>query len=295
MTRNSEPDERLRQNESRPRTPESDGRGGGLEPDDELARWSAEWNAEDVAMEPDVGGEGPAANKMRQIFVSAVFAALVAASISYASIRGVLFRRFVDVPNLVGLTMDTARTALDRAGLLLVANDELEDTAAPPGQIVLQRPLPGSQLHQGESVKVLVSKPPILVKVPGVVGQFVVEARMHLENAHLTVSSVVEQAHPSLAVGKVISQSVPEGTEVRAGMGLELKVSKGAETVTVPAVVGKSLSMAKGLLKQAGLTLGKIRYASNDDRRPGIVLEQEPVANKTLGKGLAVDLTVNSD
>jgi len=191
--------------------------------------------------------------------------------------------------------MDPARTALDRAGLLLIATDEVEDTTVPPGQIVLQRPLPGSKLHGGESVKVLISRPPVLVKVPSVVGQLVGEARQHLENAHLTVSSVVEQAHASLAVGKVISQSVPEYTEVPAGMGLELKVSKGAETVTVPAVVRKSLSKAKDLLTQAGLTLGKIHYVTDDDRAPGIVLEQKPAANQTLGKGLAVDLIVNSD
>jgi serine/threonine-protein kinase len=227
--------------------------------------------------------------------MSAVVSALVAASISYASARGALFRRFVDVPNVVGLTMDKARTALDQAELLLVATDESEDTTAPPGQIVLQRPLPGSKLHGGASVKVLVSRPPILVKVPSVVGQVVGDARRRLENVHLTVSSVVEQPHPSLGVGTVISQSVPENAEVRAGTGLELKVSKGAETVTVPAVVGKSLSKAKDLLTRAGLAPGKIRYTSDDDHSSGIVLGQEPAANKTLGKGLAVDLIVNSD
>jgi len=72
-------------------------------------------------------------------------------------------------------------------------------------------------------------------------------------------------------------------------------VSKGAETVTVPAVVGKYLSKAKDLLTQAGLTPGKIRYTTNDDRSPGVVLGQDPAANKPLSKGSAVDLVVNSD
>jgi eukaryotic-like serine/threonine-protein kinase len=295
MTRNHEPDEHLQQRESRPGTLEPEGRGSGQEPDDEVARWLAEWNAEDVAVEPDIGAEKPTENVTRQVVVSAVVAALVAASISYASLSGALFRRSFDVPNVVGLNMDRARAALGQTELLLVATDESEDATTPAGQIVLQRPLPGSKLSQGESVKVVVSRPPVLVKVPRVVGQSVSEARRRLENVHLAVGSVVEQSHSSLGVGMVISQSVPEDTEVRAGTGLQLHVSKGPETVTVPVVIGKYLSKAKSLLTQAGLTPGKIRYATDGDHSPGVVLGQEPTANETTVKGSAVDLVVNGD
>jgi len=230
----------------------------------------------------------------RQTMVSAVVAALVALGVSYASIRGDFLRHSVDVPQMVGSTVDTARAALDQAGLLLVVAEDRDDTAAPPGQVLSQRPLPGSKLRSGESVNVVIARAPTVVKVPGVVGLPLGEARTRLEKAHLTVSSVVEQPHPTLGVGMVIAQTL-DGAEVRAGTGVELKVSKGADTVTVPAVVGKSLTKAKDLLTQAGLTLGQVRHASDDDRSPGIVLEQKPAASQTLGKGMAVDLVVNSD
>jgi serine/threonine-protein kinase len=226
--------------------------------------------------------------------VSAVVAALVALGVSYASIRGDFLRHSVDVPQMVGSTVDTARSALDQSGLLLVVAEDRDDTAAPPGQILSQRPLPGSKLRSGESVSVVVARAPTVVKVPGVVGLLLAEARTRLEKARLTVSSVVEQPHPTLGVGMVIAQTL-DGAEVRAGTGVELKVSKGADTVTVPAVVGKSLTKAKDLLTQAGLALGQVRHASDDDRSPGIVLEQKPAASQTLGKGMAVDLVVNSD
>ena len=184
----------------------------------------------------------------RQTFVSAVVAALVALGVSYASIRGDLFRSSVDVPTVVGSTVDTARSALDQRGLLLVVAEDRDDSTAPPGQILSQRPLPGSKVRGGEPVTVVVARAPTLVKVPGVVGQLVGEARVRLEKARLTISSVVEQPHPTLGVGMVIAQSMAEGVEVRAGTGVELKVSKGAETVVVPAVVGKGLSKAKELL-----------------------------------------------
>jgi beta-lactam-binding protein with PASTA domain len=232
---------------------------------------------------------------MRQTLISTIIAALVAAGVSYASIRGDFFRRSSDVPTVVGSTLDTARTALDLAGLLMVVAEDREDMAAAPGQIVAQRPLPGSKLRAGEPVSVIVARAPTLVKVPGVVGQLVGEARTRLEKARLTVSGVVEQTHPSLGVGMVISQSVPDGAEVRGGTGVELKVSKGADTITVPAVTGRSLSKAKELLIQAGFTLGQVRYTDNEDRSAGIVLEQKPAANQQLGKGMPVDLVVNSD
>jgi serine/threonine-protein kinase len=230
----------------------------------------------------------------RQTMVSAVVAALVALGVSYASIRGDFLRHSVDVPQMVGSTVDTARSALDQSGLLLVVAEDRDDTAAPPGQVLFQRPLPGSKLRSGESVSVVVARAPTVVKVPGVVGLLLAEARTRLEKARLTVSSVVEQPHPTLGVGMVIAQTL-DGAEVRAGTGVELKVSKGADTVTVPAVVGKSLTKAKDLLTQAGLTLGQVRHASDDDRSPGIVLEQKPAASQALGKGMAVDLVVNSD
>ena len=231
---------------------------------------------------------------LRQMVLSAMVAALVALGVSYASIRGDFLRHSVDVPQMVGSTVDTARAALDQSGLLLVVAEDRDDTAAPPGQILFQRPLPGSKLRSGESVGVVVARAPTVVKVPGVVGLLLAEARTRLEKARLTVSSVVEQPHPTLGVGMVIAQTL-DGAEVRAGTGVELKVSKGADTVTVPAVVGKSLTKAKDLLTQAGLTLGQVRHASDDDRSPGIVLEQKPAASQTLGKGMAVDLVVNSD
>ena len=231
----------------------------------------------------------------RQTMVSIVVSALVALGVCYASIRGDLFRRSIDVPTVVGSTVDTARTALDLSGLLLNVAEDREDTTAPPGQILAQRPLPGSKLRGGDSVNVVVARAPSLVKVPGVVGQLLSEARARLEKAHLTVSNVVEEPHPTVGAGLVISQSMTEGSEVRSGTGLELKVSKGVDTVNVPAVVGKGLSKAKELLTQAGLTVGQVRYGSNDDRSPGVVLEQKPAANQALGKGLPVDLVVNSD
>ena len=222
-------------------------------------------------------------------------AALVALGVSYASIHSDLFRHSVDVPTLLGSTVDTARSALDQSGLFLVVAEDREDAATPPGQILAQRPLPGSKLRVGESVNVVIARAPAVVKVPGVVGQLVGEARVRLEKARLAVSSVVEQPHPTLGVGMVIAQSLAEGSEVRAGTGVELKVSKGAEAITVPAVTGKSLSKARDLLTQAGLTVGQVRHASDDDRSPGVVLEQKPAASQTLGKGMAVDLVVNSD
>lgn len=232
---------------------------------------------------------------MRQTLVSAVVAALVSAVVSYVAIRGDYFRRSVDVPALVGATVDTARSALDQTGLLLVVAEDREDTGAPPGQVVAQRPLPGSKLHVGEAVNVTVARPPVMVKVPNIVGQLVGEAKTRLEKARLTISNTVELPHATLGVGMVIAQSVPEGAEVRAGSGLELKVSKGADNVAVPVVTGKSLSKAKDLLTQAGLVAGQIRYGSNDDRSPGVILEQKPAANTAVAKGAAVDLVVNSD
>jgi serine/threonine-protein kinase len=230
---------------------------------------------------------------MRQVFVSAVVAALVAAGVSFGMHRGNMLVRTVDVPSLNGLSAQTAQAVLDPAGLLLVVGEEREDARVQPGQILAQRPLPGSRLQQGASVSVVVARAPGLVKVPGVLGQPVGEVRLRLELARLALGRVEEQTHALLPAGAVIAQTPAENAEVRAGSAVDLTVSKGAEAVKVPAVVGRPQSRAKDLLAQAGLQVGKIRHAADDDHSPGIVLKQEPAANQDVAKGATVDLVVN--
>ncbi len=73
-----------------------------------------------------------------------------------------------------------------------------------------------------------------------------------LTAAGLAEPTVTKEFSNSVAKGNVISL-VPSGTLVGAGSAVQLVVSKGPETVLMPAVVGETIAAAQKLLTDAGL------------------------------------------
>jgi beta-lactam-binding protein with PASTA domain len=48
------------------------------------------------------------------------------------------------------------------------------------------------------------------------------------------------------------------------------------------------------MLQTEGLALGQIRFKSDEDRMPGVVLQQRPTAGTKVGAKAKIDLVVNS-
>jgi len=229
----------------------------------------------------------------RDVAVSAVVAAVVAAGTTFALHRTVLSRDAVEVPSVIGLPSQSARALIESRGLMFVVGEEREDAKAPPGNIVAQRPMEGSRIEHGQAVDVTVAKAPTVVKAPSLAGLALGEAKLRIEMAKLVPGKVTEDNSPDVKAGNVISQSVAEGGEAKVGTVVDLVVSKGAGTVAVPGVVGRSLAKAKEELQKAGFTVGNTRSRSDEDHSDGLILEQNPAANQQAPKGSAVDLVVN--
>jgi eukaryotic-like serine/threonine-protein kinase len=118
----------------------------------------------------------------------------------------------VTVPNVVGLTVDQARQAVEQAGLVL-------NPPSAAGRVTDQRPVAGRSVRRGRGVSVTVVPLPGLV-VPDVVGKTVPEARKTLADAGLRL------VEPSVA-GRVVGQ------RPRAG-SLAFPGSSVAVTIAVP-------------------------------------------------------------
>lgn len=230
---------------------------------------------------------------MRDLFGSAVVAAVVAAGTTYAMHRTVLQGEAAEVPSVLGLPGQSARALIEGRGFSFVVGEEREDAKVPPGNVVAQRPLEGSRIARGQRVEVVLAKAHAPVKAPALAGLPLADAKQRIEAAKLAVGKVAEDNSPEVKAGAVISQTPAEGAEVKVGMAVDLVVSKGVATVPVPAVVGRYLSRAKDDLQKAGFTVGNLRSRADDDRSHGIVLEQNPAANQPAPKGSAVDLVVN--
>jgi len=229
----------------------------------------------------------------RDVAVSAVVAAVVAAGTTFALQRTVLSREAVEVPSVLGLPAQSARALIESRGLMFVVGEEREEAKAPAGNIVAQRPMEGSRIERGQAVDVTVAKAPAMIKAPSLVGMALSEAKLRAETAKLAVGKVSEENSAEVKAGNVISQSWAEGSDIKVGTAIDLVVSKGVGMIVVPGVVGRSLSKAKDELQKAGFTVGAVKSRADEDHSDGLILEQTPAANQQAPKGSPVDLVVN--
>jgi eukaryotic-like serine/threonine-protein kinase len=92
----------------------------------------------------------------------------------------------ITVPRVVGAGAEAASAAISKAGLKPVRGDDVNSDSVPSGQVVSQQPTKGT-LFRGDTVTIVVSKGPVMVQVPGVVGRPVAEAEKTLTDLGFTV------------------------------------------------------------------------------------------------------------
>ena len=96
-------------------------------------------------------------------------------------------RKPVKVVDFTGKNAQTASRELSDAGLKVDATKQENSDTVPKGRVISQSPRDGT-LFRGDTVTLVVSKGPVLVDVPNVVGQQVQQARQALEAAGFTVA-----------------------------------------------------------------------------------------------------------
>ncbi len=197
------------------------------------------------------------------------------------------------VPNLIGLTQDSAQAALSEAGLSMgrVAHSD----GPPYGIIKAQEPASGSRVAPGSAVDIVVGhKPkPVLISVPSLSGMGVDEARAVLHRTGLALGRVsrTETSDPSIQEGQIVAQDPEAGRYVTKGTEVGVTVArKVVPTVLVPGVAGMPLHEASGRIAAAGLSTGSVTY--QESPQPGIVISQSPAAESRVYRGTAVNLVV---
>jgi serine/threonine-protein kinase len=96
-----------------------------------------------------------------------------------------------------------------------------------------------------------------------------------------------------VAAGKILSQYPVDGTEVKQGRRVWVKVSKGGKSVEVPVLRGLSLRQAEITLQQAGLALGRVRRVRHGSVPSGAVIGTSPPAHTTTEKGREINLDLS--
>lgn len=194
----------------------------------------------------------------------------------------------VTVPNLEGLTVDSAQQLLASSNLTL-GQQTAEVSDRPEGRITAQQPASGESIEEGQAVNVTVSAGKEKATVPSLVGlSSAQDARTALVDANLQLGPVTEQDSDQPA-GYVLEQSIPEGAQVNAGSTVAITVASGS--VSVPAVIGLSEAQGRSDIVQAGFD-PQVIYQDTGADVAGTVLAQSPKGGSKLPRGSIVTITV---
>jgi serine/threonine-protein kinase len=134
---------------------------------------------------------------------------------------------------------------------------------------------------------------PHKVDVPTVVGMPVDQAQARLVDAGLVVRVAAGQYSTKVATDHVLRVQPPEGTTLEKGDRLTLVPSLGPRPVPVPDVTGKTLSKARGLLRDAGLNVGKVTKEFHERVDLGLVIRQSVRGDAEAPIGSDIDLVIS--
>jgi serine/threonine-protein kinase len=140
----------------------------------------------------------------------------------------------VNVPVVVGLSSDQARTNLEAIGLVMVVNGTVADPTLEPGTVALQDPAASTPVQVGSTVNVSVVTGPATVIVPDLRFFTEVEAVTTLVQMKLVPGTKTETFDPAVPEGQVIKTSPPTGSSVAEGTPIDYVVSKGPEPTPSP-------------------------------------------------------------
>lgn len=199
----------------------------------------------------------------------------------------------VEVPNLLGKTLEEAEAALDGTGIGLVKSGESSSDEYAAGQIMNQSVAAGEKVSKRSTIEYTLSTGPESLTVPNLVNQSQSDAETTLSNMGLN-SSVTQEYSSDVEAGYVISVSPEVGTAVNSGDTVTLTVSQGASDVevTVPSVGGISAEEAQSLLEDLGLKV-VLEYGSSDNVGTGEVCGQSISADSNVSAGSTITLTIN--
>lgn len=115
-----------------------------------------------------------------------------------------------------------------------------------------------------------------------------------LDREGFTNVKVVEEENQETQEGYVFEQSVKEGEVIPADSEIILKVSKGAEEIDVPNVVGYTDEQAVQVLTEGDSFQVAHAYDYSDDVEEDRVIKQEPKAGTKAPKGTKVTITISN-
>lgn len=196
----------------------------------------------------------------------------------------------VTVPSVQGAGVADATAQIEALGLVVTTVEDSSSSVA-VGNVISQAPSAGVDVKPGSTVTLTVSKGKQTSTVPNVTKMDITNAQNTLIAAGLVLGSQSE-ANDAAPIGQVISQDPAAGTSLPQGGFVNVVVSKGPVSATVPSVVNMSRSNAEAQITNAGFVANTQESAVTDPSQDGIVISQNPASGSSQPQGSTVTIVV---
>jgi serine/threonine-protein kinase len=200
------------------------------------------------------------------------------------------------VPELMGMTIDEADSALSARGFRMILEPAKFGTRVEPGTVLEQRPLANAFSKPGRKVRVVPAKEVGSNAVPYLIGLEVRDAQVRCRNLGLICgpTEISYQFSKMTPKGLVLEQVPAEGEEIEPGGSIQLVVSLGdaPDAIRVPLLTEKSLHDARQSIIEAGLELGRVTRKETDVYVAGTVIAQSVRSGLEVERGRRIDLVV---
>jgi beta-lactam-binding protein with PASTA domain len=198
----------------------------------------------------------------------------------------------VTVPKVEGQQFTAATEALQQVGLSYKTT--YVSSTQPPGTVLKQNPAPNAQVKSTTVVKLTVSNLQSTTAVPSVVGFTQASAGSTLRGANLTVGSQTSACSQQVSANNVASQTPTAGTPVQPGTAVNLVISSGPCSATVPDVIQETQAAATTAISGTpGLTPSFTQVdCSSSGGTTGTVQSQSPSAGTVLNGPFPATVTM---
>jgi serine/threonine-protein kinase len=188
----------------------------------------------------------------------------------------------VGVPDLSGVSEQTATERLNNAGLTVGNVTTRFDEQVPEGNVLDWNPK--GQVPKHSAIALAVSGGPKPRSVPNVAGRTYDQAVAAIQAAGL-VPARADAFSDTVPKDQVIGTSPGAGASVSRGGKVTINVSKGPDLVAVPDVTSKSVQDATAIMQQAGLSIGNVFGPPNKK-----VFVTDPTAGTQVKRGSSVNV-----
>lgn len=200
----------------------------------------------------------------------------------------------VAVPNLLERRYARVVQLLQAEGLVADPIPEVNESV---GENVVwdQSPPAGTEVKVGDTVSFKFNPPAEIKLVPNLAGKTVPEAEGILATEGLTLGEVTPRSDPTVPEGQIIETVPAAGAEIAAGAPVDLVISEGSGTTTVPNVSGQVAEAARSLLEgEPYLFVVSTTEEASPDVPEGRVIRTEPAIGSPIEVNSPITLFVST-